>query len=101
MASKATISSSSSSATDVKPLSRKRVAEEIAAQEWPKRPKLLETTDKTKWRVNDEDGRHRWTYLEDDAAAKAWPQSYAEKYYLGLDLVINSHPPSLWHRFLC
>lgn len=37
--------------------------------------------------MKDDDGRHRWTYLEDDEDVKNWPQSYADKYYLGLPLV--------------
>lgn len=68
-------------------LTRKRVAEAIAQQEWPKRPKVGDKTDVTRWRMVDQDGRHSWTYLEDDEAAKNWPQSHAEKYYLGLPLV--------------
>ncbi|KAH9909690.1 terpene synthase [Xylariomycetidae sp. FL2044] len=50
-----------------------------------KRPKVAATTDKTRWRMLDEKGRHTWHYLEDDEAAKAWPQSTADKWYLGLD----------------
>lgn len=73
-------------------LARKRVADSIAEQEWPKRPRILEQTDKAKWRLNDNDGRHTWVYLEDDAAAaEKWPQTYADKYFLGLPTV---SPPS-------
>lgn len=67
--------------------SRKRVAEAIAEQEWPKKPRIDAKTDRTKWRMKDEDGRHTWKYLEGDDAAKEWPQTYADKYYLGLPLV--------------
>ncbi|ROT39023.1 lanosterol synthase [Sodiomyces alkalinus F11] len=74
-------------------LSRKRVAEAIAEQEWPKRPKLAEKTDGSRWRLDDQDGRHRWTYLEDEEAAKQWPQSHADKYYLGLPLDLRDLPP--------
>ncbi|KAH8656633.1 oxidosqualene:lanosterol cyclase-like protein [Tricladium varicosporioides] len=49
-----------------------------------KKPKLSETTDRTKWRLLSERGRHVWQYLEDDEDAEEWPQSYAEKWYLGL-----------------
>lgn len=73
-----------------KALSRKRVADAIAEQEWPKKPRILNKTDKTRWRLNDDDGRHKWVYLEDDAAAKKWPQSYSDKYFLGLPLVSPS-----------
>ncbi|GJC93250.1 terpene cyclase/mutase family member [Colletotrichum higginsianum] len=67
--------------------SRKRVAEAIAEQEWPKKPRIDAKTDRTRWRMKDEDGRHTWKYLgADDEAAKNWPQTYADKYYLGLPL---------------
>jgi hypothetical protein len=52
-----------------------------------KRQKVAEPVDKTRWRMKSDDGRHTWHYLEDDAAAKEWPQSYADKWYLGLPLV--------------
>ncbi len=55
-----------------------------------KRQKLEEKTDRTRWRMLDENGRHTWHYLEDDEAAKKWPQSVADKYYLGLDTVCFS-----------
>ncbi|CRK39121.1 hypothetical protein BN1708_016715 [Verticillium longisporum] len=74
-------------------LSRKRVAEAIAEQPWPKKPRILEKTDVSRWRLNDEDGRHRWVYVEDNQALKDWPQSYAEKYYLGLPLGLPDLPP--------
>ncbi|GJC90733.1 lanosterol synthase [Colletotrichum liriopes] len=74
--------------------SRKRVAEAIAEQEWPKKPRIDAKTDRTRWRMKDEDGRHTWKYLgDDDEAAKSWPQTYADKYYLGLPLV--SPPPDV------
>ncbi|KAG7139834.1 Lanosterol synthase like protein [Verticillium longisporum] len=89
-------SSKNGSAThhEEKPLlSRKRVAEAIAEQPWPKKPRILEKTDVSRWRLNDEDGRHRWVYVEDNKALKDWPQSYAEKYYLGLPLGLPDLPP--------
>ncbi len=52
-----------------------------------KRPKLSERTDYTRWRLLDEEGRQTWHYLEDDEAAKEWPQSTADKYFLGLPMV--------------
>ncbi|KAH7368715.1 oxidosqualene:lanosterol cyclase [Plectosphaerella cucumerina] len=74
-------------------LSRKRVADAIAEQEWPKRPRILEKTDKARWRLNDDDGRHTWVYLQDDAAAaEKWPQTYADKYFLGLPLGLPDLP---------
>ncbi|KAL2754855.1 hypothetical protein ACRALDRAFT_1051357 [Sodiomyces alcalophilus JCM 7366] len=73
-------------------LSRKRVADAIAQQEWPKRPKVEDKMDVSRWRMDDQDGRHRWIYLEDEEAAKKWPQSYADKYYLGLPLDLPDLP---------
>lgn len=52
-----------------------------------KRPKLEDKTDLTRWRMLDEKGRHTWHYLEDDEAIERWPQSSADKWYLGLDTV--------------
>lgn len=52
-----------------------------------KRPKLLEKTDYSRWRMLDEKGRQTWHYLEDDKESKEWPQSYADKYFLGLPIV--------------
>lgn len=52
-----------------------------------KRPRLEDKTDLTRWRMLDEKGRHTWHYLEDDEAIERWPQSYADKWYLGLDTV--------------
>jgi lanosterol synthase len=50
-------------------------------------PKVREHIDKLRWRMRDDQSRHTWHYLEGDEAAKQWPQSYADKYYLGLPLV--------------
>ena len=44
-------------------------------------------TDYTRWRMLDEDGKHTWHYLDDDEAVAKWPQTLADKYYLGLPLV--------------
>ena len=52
-----------------------------------KRQKVAEPVDKSKWRMKAEDGRHTWHYLDNDEAAKAWPQTYADKWYLELPLV--------------
>lgn len=57
-----------------------------------KRPRIAEKTDFTRWRMRDDESRQTWHYLEDDEAAKRWPQTYADKYYLGLPLV---KPPTL------
>ncbi|KPI38000.1 Lanosterol synthase [Cyphellophora attinorum] len=45
----------------------------------------VETTDRSRWRMLDEDGRHTWHYLETDEQVEKWPQSIADKYFLGLD----------------
>ena len=52
-----------------------------------RKPVLSERTDYTRWRLLDERGRQTWHYLEDDEDAKEWPQSTADKYFLGLPLV--------------
>lgn len=51
------------------------------------RPKLAERTDFTRWRLCDKDGNHTWQYLEDDEAVNEWPQSTADKYFLGIPTV--------------
>lgn len=52
-----------------------------------KRRKVAQPVDKTRWRLKSDDGCHTWHYLDDDKAAKEWPQSYADKWYLDLPLV--------------
>lgn len=47
----------------------------------------VKRTDLTRWRLKDDDSRHTWHYLDNEAAEKDWPQSHAEKYYLDLPLV--------------
>jgi lanosterol synthase len=66
---------------------RKRKSGGNLDEEASKRPRVQDTTDRTRWRCLDENGRLTWRYLEDDEAAKEWPQSDADKWYLGLDLV--------------
>jgi lanosterol synthase len=46
-----------------------------------------EKTDYTRWRLKDDRGCQTWHYLETDEEIKAWPQSKADKYFLGLDTV--------------
>ena len=58
---------------------------------WKKR-RLADATDKTRWRMRNDCSRHTWHYLEDDEEAKEWPQTYADKWYLGLPLVSRSTP---------
>jgi lanosterol synthase len=52
-----------------------------------KRPKLQERTDYSRWRLLDERGRQTWHYLENDEDAAEWPQTTADKYFLGLPTV--------------
>jgi hypothetical protein len=44
-------------------------------------------TDPLRWRLLDEDGRQTWHYLDTDEENKKWPQSYADKFHLGLESV--------------
>lgn len=46
-----------------------------------------EKTDHQRWRLRDERGRQTWEYLAEGEAVKQWPQSVADKYYLGLETV--------------
>ena len=46
-----------------------------------------DTTDYSRWRLLDEDGRHTWHYLATDEQVKDWPQSTYDKYHLGLEKV--------------
>ncbi|KAK4164433.1 terpenoid cyclases/protein prenyltransferase alpha-alpha toroid [Cladorrhinum sp. PSN259] len=55
-------------------------------QQSAKRPRIEERTDFTRWRMRDDQGRMTWQYLEDDEATKKWPQTFADKYFLGLPL---------------
>lgn len=52
-----------------------------------KRPRLAEKTDRTRWRMKADNGMQTWHYLEDDEQAAAWPQTYADKWYLRLPTV--------------
>ncbi len=45
------------------------------------------TTDRSRWRLLDERGRQTWMYLNTKEESKAWPQSIADKYHLGLQVV--------------
>ncbi|RYP11868.1 hypothetical protein DL767_011271 [Monosporascus sp. MG133] len=66
-------------------IARKRASGDDFSSTETKRPKLEDKTDRTRWRMLDEKGRHTWHYLEEDEAVEKWPQSIADKYYLGLD----------------
>ncbi|RSL89045.1 hypothetical protein CEP51_001385 [Fusarium floridanum] len=81
---------------DVKVKSRKRAADSEPEVKqglaFPKQPRIEAKTDKTRWRIKDDDSNHTWHYLADDEAAKEWPQSYAEKWYLNLPLDLPELP---------
>ncbi|KOS17127.1 Lanosterol synthase [Escovopsis weberi] len=66
----------------VQATSRKRHSD--AAESSPKKPRLADKTDKSRWRLIDDDSRLAWEYLADEEAAKERPQTVAEKYFLGL-----------------
>ncbi|KAG6024495.1 hypothetical protein E4U19_003219 [Claviceps sp. Clav32 group G5] len=72
----------------VKP--RKRATD--AELGFPRKPTIEAKTDPTRWRLKDDDSRHSWLYLESEKEAKDWPQSYAEKYFLGLPLDLPALP---------
>lgn len=50
-----------------------------------------EKTDYARWRLKDDRGCQTWHYLESDEEMKAWPQSIADKYFLGLHTVRLRH----------
>ncbi|KAI0997606.1 Lanosterol synthase [Podosphaera aphanis] len=55
-------------------------------------PGLPERTDYSRWRLLAEKGRHTWHYLETDAEIQKWPQSFADKYFLGLPTDLSILP---------
>jgi lanosterol synthase len=52
------------------------------------------STDRSKWRLKDEMGRHTWHYLEDEEQLKAWPQTTVEKHHLGLETGLPTLRPA-------
>jgi lanosterol synthase len=46
-----------------------------------------EKTDYTRWRLRDDRGCQTWHYLHTDEEVKAWPQSAADRYFLGMETV--------------
>lgn len=50
------------------------------------------STDRSRWRLEVGEGnRHVWHYLKSDDDLQKWPQSIADKYFVGLPTVM---PPS-------
>ncbi|KAF4624901.1 hypothetical protein G7Y89_g13269 [Cudoniella acicularis] len=57
----------------------------VGSREKTPSPPITESQiDTNRWRMRDIDGRLTWHYLEDDEETNKWPQSYADKWYLGL-----------------
>jgi hypothetical protein len=73
-----------------RPLDEKNEEERVE-----KKPKLSERTDYSRWRLQNDEGRQTWHYLEDEELAKDWPQTFADKYFLGLPVVRHLHSVSL------
>ena len=46
-----------------------------------------EKTDYTRWRLRDDRGCQTWHYLHTDEEVEAWPQSAADRYFLGMETV--------------
>ncbi len=44
-------------------------------------------TDRMRWRLKDDRGCQTWHYLKTDEEIKAWPQSVADRWFLGMDTV--------------
>ncbi|KAF2871194.1 lanosterol synthase [Massariosphaeria phaeospora] len=51
-------------------------------------------TDYTRWRLKNERGCQTWHYLETEEEVREWPQSTADKYWLGLDTEQPDLPPA-------
>ncbi|EFX01703.1 lanosterol synthase [Grosmannia clavigera kw1407] len=72
--------------------SKSRVNGSLSADPSKQRAQLPDTTDRRRWRLRDEAGCQTWHYLEDDEEAKKWPQSLADKYFLGLPMDLPALP---------
>lgn len=44
-------------------------------------------TDYSRWRMKSDHGRQTWHYLESDEENEKWPQTTADKWFLGLPTV--------------
>lgn len=78
--------SSGNSYEDIKTGEKRSIDSQVNDASASKRPKLQERTDYTRWRMLNEAGRHTWHYLEDVEDVEEWPQSLADKYFLGLPM---------------
>lgn len=66
---------------------KRPIERNIEDEQLTKCTKLPSKTDYSRWRLLDEKGRQTWHYLEDDEEVKKWPQTTADKYFLGLPTV--------------
>lgn len=55
-----------------------------------------ETTNINQWRLLDVRGRQTWHYMRTDEDVKAWPQTAADRYHLGLPLVCSTPNRGIW-----
>ncbi|KAF8850490.1 oxidosqualene:lanosterol cyclase-like protein [Acephala macrosclerotiorum] len=88
------ISSEKTSSVTARPNGKRPIDTSVSEAAQTKKPKLSERTDLSKWRLLDEKGRQTWHYLEDDDEAKEWPQSKADKYFLGQPLGLSELTPA-------
>ncbi|KAI7671423.1 oxidosqualene-lanosterol cyclase, partial [Hortaea werneckii] len=51
-------------------------------------------TDYSRWRLQDDQGRQTWHYLQTHEELKKWPQTTADKYHLGLDTGLPELEPA-------
>jgi lanosterol synthase len=62
-----------------------------------------EKTDYTRWRLRDERGCQTWHYLQSEEEVKEWPQSAADRYFLGMEtvrMILIFVSPSQAHKSL-
>ncbi|KAI4123899.1 MAG: hypothetical protein LQ347_005959, partial [Umbilicaria vellea] len=57
-------------------------------------------TDHRRWRLLDDRGRQTWHYLETEEEVEKWPQSTADRYFLGLPLVGTIPPDTSQYPWL-
>ena len=50
-------------------------------------PNPLGETDPKRWRLRVDHGRQTWHYLKSDEESKEWPQTKADMYWLGMEVV--------------
>jgi len=52
-------------------------------------------TDYSRWRLRDDRGIQTWHYLQTDEEMRAWPQTVADRHFMGLDTVSTALPVRL------